>query len=198
MPTPKRYGPHTEWTIAEISVLQNLSHVRTCREIANVLGRSKGAVQGQSHRKGISLLSDHTTTALGRKAEQFAANLLQGSKLLTEQDYHAPYDIEWQDKRVNVKAATLRYNKFARCWYWLFRIRDTWKNCDCFLFLGYLNDDMPARAWLVSSELCKGSGVGISQNGHKHMFNPYEIEVNNPCAYYRQPTSTLVSFRARP
>ncbi len=183
MPTPKCYGPHTEWTADELSTLKIFSNSLTSAEIAIMLGRSRGAVQQQAMRLGIQLLSDHTTTAFGRQAEQFALTLLNGG---IKQDYHAPYDIEWHSSKINVKATRLRYNKPARCWYWHFRIKDTWQNCDCFLFLGYLDDDMPVRAWLVPNELCNKSSVGISQNGHKHMFNPYEIEVNNSCEYYTQ------------
>jgi len=178
MPSPKKYGPNSHWIPSELKLLKELSKTHTSAEIAAILGRSKGAVQGQAHRKGIVLNSRKTATYKGRIAEKHALFYLPGAKLLTKDNYHAPYDIEWQNKRVNVKGVSLSYNKHARCSYWTFRIRDAWENCDLFLFLGYVKgEEMPREAWIVPSSLCQRPSVSMSENSKKGRYAPFKLKI---------------------
>lgn len=168
-----------EWTHEEMATLKELSNTHTSTQIAALIGRTRGAVQAQANRKGIPLLSRDTATFFGRKAEQDALKILKGSKLITLRNYHAPYDLLWQGHRVNVKSAMTYYNRFAKHWYWTFRIKESWVNCDMFLLLGYLRESMvPKRAWLVPSAECRVGAVGISQVGTENRFSPFEIGVD--------------------
>lgn len=174
MPTPKKSGPHTEWFSYEIDILKQLSKTHSSAEIAEALGRSMQAVQAQAHRLHVSLDRENTTTFYGRKAEDDAVAILLGSKLLTRVKYHAPYDIDWNGKKINVKSATLRYNKQARCFYWCFSTRQSPCSCDYYLLLGYVDwNDGPVKVWLVPSGFYPKKHILISQNGVKNMFQKF-------------------------
>lgn len=180
MPSPKKCGLESHWTKKEIATLNQMRKSHTSEEIAQALGRSVLSVQSKSYRTGLKLISNNTNTAFGRLSEIHGQKILTGSKLLTNKDYHSPYDLDWDGLRVNVKSSTLQYVNTARYWYWRFTIRKTWINCDLFLMLGYLSDkELPVRAWLIPSDLCQKSVVTIGQHYAKGMYVNYEIEVNN-------------------
>jgi hypothetical protein len=174
MPTPKRSGPHTEWFSYEIDTLKRLSKTHSSEEIADALGRSMQAVQAQAYRLHISLNRENTTTFCGRKAENDALAILPESKLLTRENYHAPYDMDWNGKRINVKSTVLKYIKRSHCFYWHFTTRQSPKSCDFFLLLGYINwDDKPIKIWLVPSDFYPKKHISISQHGKKNMFQKF-------------------------
>ena len=174
MATPKKSGPHTEWFPHEIDTLERLSKTHSSAEIAEALGRSMQAVQAQSYRLHMPLDRENTTTFYGRKAEDDALIILPGAKLLTRNYYHSPYDIEWDGKRINVKAAMLRYLRQANCYYWNFSTRQSPKACDYYLLLGYIDyNNNPVKKWLVPSNFYHGKHIVISQNGDKNMFQQF-------------------------
>jgi len=151
-------------------------------DIAKVLGRTAQAVQGKACRMRIQLNCETTNTTFGRISERHARSILTGAISMTEDKYHYPYDLEWEGRRVNVKATVLQYIGTARYWYWKFTVRETWKNCDLFLFLAYMPKKLsPVRAWLVPSSLCHKVSVIIGEKYTKGMYKNYEIEVKNPC-----------------
>lgn len=174
MPTPKRSGPNTQWFPYEIETMRNLCLTHSAYAVAEILGRSVGAVQSQAKRLKVSFAKDETTTLFGRQAEEYVANMLHGSKLLTKENYHAPYDIDWNGKRINVKASTLRYYKQAKCHYWNFSIRQRPDSCDYYLLLGFMKDSKkPVKAWLVPSSFYKGTNIMISHNSKGSMFEKF-------------------------
>ncbi|HOA36595.1 MAG TPA: hypothetical protein PKL00_10090 [Bacillota bacterium] len=168
------------WTEEELTALSRLRKTHTAREIAKKMNRMPQSAAAKMLRSGMRSLNPNTTTFLGRKAEDYALTLLPGAVLLTRDDYHKRYDIDWNGKRVDVKSATLRYNEQARCSYWSFTTKGSQRNCDLYLCLGYLpGKDVPVKAWLIPSQMCPGRGFAISQNGKNHQFVNYEIEVKN-------------------
>ena len=178
MPSPKKYGPNSHWTNKEVAMLVAMSIGHTALEIGLAIGRSVQSVQSKASRAGIRLIDEGTSTTFGRFAEKQAQTILDGSMLLTEADYHSPYDLIWNGQRVNVKATTLQYVSTAGCWYWKFTTKQSWKNCDLFLFLGYQDDkNFPCRAWLVPSHLCQKRSIAMSRNYAKGKYAKYEIEV---------------------
>lgn len=46
---------------------------------------------------------DSDTSSLGRKYELFALELLRGSKDMNNDKFHGGYDLEWDNKRIEVK-----------------------------------------------------------------------------------------------
>jgi hypothetical protein len=174
MPTPKRSGPHTEWFQHEIETMRHFCQTLSALEVANMLGRSVGAVTSQAKRLKVSFARDGTNTSFGRQAEEYVASVLPGSVLLTKDDYHAPYDIEWEGKRINVKASVLKFYKNANCYYWNFTKRQSADSCDYFLLLGFKNkNEKPVKAWLVPSNFYKSVHMRISHNSKNSMFEKF-------------------------
>jgi hypothetical protein len=177
MPTPKQSGPHTEWFDYEIEKMKSLCETHSTAEVAKILGRSLMAVQSKASRLKISFARDETNTLFGRQAEEYVVSVLPGSKLLTKENYHAPYDIEWEGKRINVKAAVLRFYRSANCHYWNFTTRQNSDSCDYFLLLGFKNkSEKPVKAWLVPSDFHKSVHVMISHNSKGSMFEKYAFK----------------------
>ena len=182
MPTLKRYGPNTHWTMGEIKILSTMSNGHTSMDIARALGRSVMSVQSKASRMSIQLNCEMTNTTFGRISERHARSILTGSVSMTKDDYHFPYDLKWEGKRVNVKASVLQYIRTAKYWYWRFTVKETWKNCDLFMFLAYMPEKLaPVRAWLVPSSLCHKRMVSMGEKYAKGMYLNYEIEVKNLC-----------------
>lgn len=176
MATPKRSGPGTHWTDDEIKVMKDLCQMCSALGVARELGRSKGAVTSQAKRLKISFAKDETNTYFGRVAEEYVAKMLPGSKLLTKDFYHSPYDIDWQGKRINVKAAVLRYYTGAGSYYWNFIIKQGPETCDYFLLLGYKDKhENPAMAWLLPSNVANGKNIMISHNPKKSMYQKFQF-----------------------
>lgn len=115
-----------------------------------VLGLSKESIISLLKRNQINYFTDLTKvggkTAFGRKAELDALKLLPSSIDATCNDPHkSPFDLIWHDKRINVKASTIKDS--GRGLRWAFGTRQSGE-CDYYLCIGY-DKDAPQFALLI-------------------------------------------------
>ncbi len=92
------------------------------------------------------------TTWIGRKWELWShRTLFPDAILVTSADRNAPYDIDADGARINVKASKLYRKKHGQ--YFDFLLKSTGENCDYFLCVGYRRktDRDPLRVWLIPS-----------------------------------------------
>ena len=105
----------------------------------------------------ISYYTDLTkvggTTAFGRKAELDALKMLPGSTDATcNNAQKSPYDLLWGNKRINIKASTIKDSGKNKRW----AFTTTQKNkCDYYFCLGY-NDKFCDIALLIPANKAPG------------------------------------------
>ena len=90
------------------------------------------------------------TTRIGRKWELWAHKyLFPTAKLMTNINRNAPYDLNLNGARVNVKASKLYSKKHGK--YFDFMLKHTHDGCDYFLCIGYRyrRDKEPVKVWLI-------------------------------------------------
>jgi hypothetical protein len=92
------------------------------------------------------------TTRIGRKWELWAHKyLFPTAKLMTNINRNAPYDLDLDGARINVKASKLFTKKHGK--YFQFLLKHTHDGCDYFLCVGYRYryDKEPVKVWLIPS-----------------------------------------------
>lgn len=177
MGTAKDSGPKKRFTKEEEKKIKRMAKKYTASEIGKVLGHSSQSIQSKATRMGVHLQSPKTNTSFGKKAEQHALLYFPEAELITLNNYHAPYDILWEGKRINVKATKLVYLEAAGAWYFKFTTNKGWDTCDMFLFLGYETGiEYPTKAWLVPKEECSRTTTTLSKGCKKSKFAKYVIE----------------------
>lgn len=172
-------GSGYSWSPDEDKILEQYAPSMLARDIGSMIGRNDVSVRARAAKIGISLTCETTMTSIGRMAEDRALQILPGSRLLTRENYKHPYDMEWEGKKINVKGASLGYQKHAKAFYWFFSTKGKCHlNCDYFLCLGFKDDySKLLRAWLIPGYLGAGTAIVISKNGKNHKYVDYEIGV---------------------
>lgn len=83
---------------------------------------------------------------VGRYGEQIALLLLENSMDMNEENIHAPYDIEWRGKKIDVKTSKIRFSE-RRSDYYSFSTKN--KECTHYLLIALGEDLIPVKALLV-------------------------------------------------
>lgn len=117
------------------------------------------------------------TTWIGRKWEIWAHKyLFPEAILVTRKDPNAPYDIDADGARINVKASKLYQKRHGK--YFEFLLKYTHEGCDYFCCVGYRRktDRDPLRVWLIPSSLVKDKyRLTLGQN-HQGQWKDFERE----------------------
>lgn len=88
-----------------------------------------------------------TNVYKGIQAEKDALYILKGSIRVNKRfKKEQPYDLEWKDKRINVKSARMRGYKYT------FGLLGTQANCDYLLCIGYISNKI-TKVWLIPSNI---------------------------------------------
>lgn len=118
-----------------------------------------------------------SATHKGRKAELFALNILKGSKDMNDEVMNRPYDIEWNNKKIDVKSCNLYKRKLKRgkkvnnCGgWWTFNKNKGYADeyfCMCLI------DDRPVKIYLIPNKAFS-NGITIGKKSNK--FDKYLIK----------------------
>lgn len=179
------------WTKDEISELPDLARQHSIGEVARILNRTAFSVFHKAQLLGISFSNPNSATAIGRKAEEIGCTLLKGAFWVSKHNAHAPYDLEWDGKKINVKSSVIQYKEPGKYPRWSFKTIGTENFCDLFLLLGFINnkDPLPHRAWLVPASIVPYQHIRIGLNYKNGKYSKFEIEVNLECGLHKLPTS---------
>lgn len=95
---------------------------------------------------------------------------------MTNENRNAPYDINADGARINVKASKLYQKRHGK--YFVFLLKSTHETCDFFLCVGYRRktDRDPLRVWLIPSCLVRDKyRLTLGQN-HAGQWAKFEQE----------------------
>lgn len=164
-------APHKPtWTPPEIARLRELAPTLTAPACAEAIGRSQKSVEAKALRLGVRFASPETNTARGRVGEAIALTLLPGARHLSAEDYHSPFDLDWNGQAIDVKVGRRRL--VAETPYYSFDLGPN-KSADAFLCLA-LDGSRLERAWLVPA-WAVATVTGLSIGAKTSKYEAFEL-----------------------
>lgn len=146
-------------------------------KIAELVGCSKATVEQRLHEIGHSFSHDNkgldTELGLGRYGELIALHILKGSKDMNMSDIQGPYDIEWNDFKIDVKTSKIRVRENRKDSY-SFSTRNG--NCDFFFLISLDNESVPISFFLIPSREVKATSISFNSD-FKTKWIKYKMEV---------------------
>lgn len=108
-----------------------------------------------------------TTVYKGIQAEKDALKFLENAERINKKfKQQQPYDLIWNNKKVNVKSASLSNYKFS------FGLWGTQINCDLFFFMGYENGKV-IKTWLVPTNIFPPEKNSVAFGHKSSKFDKY-------------------------
>lgn len=176
----KKKGIDTSLEIVDWSnVLRDYQELKSVTQLAKKYGCSyRTVVDKLSRLEGFKFTHDNkalsTDVGIGRYGELIALQLLKGSKDMNDITLHYPYDIEWNQKKIDVKTSNRRLRANGKIQY-SFSTKNN--QCDYYLLIALDDENYPVKIlWVPRTEV---SGVTVAFTyGAESKWDKFKLEVN--------------------
>lgn len=176
----KQIGVKTYSQKIEIeNVVELYKKHKSVLKVAEIAGVTKNTVLERLKEKGAIRTHDNkgilVNVGLGRVGEKIGLKVLSGSEDKTGGNIHYPYDLDWNNKKVNVKVSrpSIRYGCKTPT-QWIFGTGKN-KNCDLYLCIGLDEKDEVEKIFLIPSKVVPKGNLGFSRR--KSKYDEYLLEV---------------------
>lgn len=151
---------------------------KSSNKVAEIVNCSPTTVRVRLWEEGYQLNHDNkclsSEVGIGRYGERIALKILKGSKDISGMDTTAPYDIEWNGSKIDVKTSRLRKRKHRTDYYSFSTRSDV---CDYYLLIALDERHYPIKIWLVPRSEVNNKGITISCKSFS-AWKKYELEVD--------------------
>lgn len=160
------------------NVMELYKEHKSVKKVAEIFGCSVSTVKERMAEEGHFFSHDNKSLDLevgfGRYGERIALNLLEGSVDMNKKSVTYPYDIGWNDMKIDVKTSRERERPNGKTQY-SFTARS--KECSHYLFISLTKDDVPVELLLVPKEEVDGVSVSYTV-GKVSKWHQYKLEVS--------------------